>query len=278
MLDFFMVLFPDLQKGYFPIMKKIFSLVFAFGLFSFCSFGQETRSFSLHSHNDYLQKVPFWDAFSAGCASIEVDVILQNGRLMVAHEKESILPNRTLTSLYLKPIQYGTESGLIQEFDFHLLVDFKTEAYSTLEVLLEEVRPFIHLLYSETNPKGLKLIISGNRPKPEDYPKYPSWVFFDYQSQELTTELPWGKIGMVSLSFARFSNWKGEGVIEEVQRQKLVSFIELVHSYDRPVRFWASPDTETAWRVLLELGVDYINTDHPHEAQKHLSAFGKKEN
>ena len=48
---------------------------------------QQKTVFALHSHNDYLQPVPFWDAFSAGCASIEVDVILQEGQLQVAYEK-----------------------------------------------------------------------------------------------------------------------------------------------------------------------------------------------
>lgn len=28
----------------------------------------------VHSHNDYSQDVPFWNAFSAGANSIEVDV------------------------------------------------------------------------------------------------------------------------------------------------------------------------------------------------------------
>lgn len=257
-------------------MKKISVLLFLTGFFPLVLTAQESRPFLLHSHNDYLQKVPFWDAFSAGCASIEVDVILQNGQLMAAHEKESIQPARTITSLYLKPIQHAIKLGMIREFDFHLLVDLKTEAYSTMEALVEVVKPFAAFLYSEGNPNGLKLIISGNRPKPEDYQNYPSWAFFDYQSLQLTEDLPWEKIGMVSLSFARFSNWKGEGVVEEVQRQKLGSFIDLVHSFDRPVRFWASPDTETAWKVFLEMGVDYINTDHPHEAQNYLSAFGGK--
>ncbi len=256
-------------------MRKSLALFIAYLFLSFISQAQESRPFLLHSHNDYLQKVPFWDAYSAGCASIEVDVILQNGQLMAAHEKESILPSRTLTSLYLKPIQQAIELGMIEEFNFHLLVDFKTEAYATMDVLVKQVAPFSSFMYSETNPKGLKLIISGNRPKPEDYMNYPSWAFFDYQSLQLTPELPWEKIGMVSLSFSRFSIWNGKGRMVEAQRQKLVSFIDLVHSFDKPVRFWASPDSKSAWKAFHELGVDYINTDQPFEAQKYLSSLAK---
>jgi alkaline phosphatase len=250
-------------------------LFFVCVLCSFGGYAQNKAAFAVHSHNDYLQPVPFWDAFSAGCASIEVDVILQEGGLMVAHEKESIQAPRTFESLYLKPIQQGVDLGLIKEFNFHLLVDIKTEAYSTLDLLVKQTQPYAAILYSPENPRGLKLIISGGRPKADDYVKYPSWVFFDYQSRELTAELPWEKIGMVSLSFPRFSLWNGKGRMVESQRQQLQAFIDLVHSFDRPVRFWASPDGKTAWRAFHEMGIDYINTERPAEANKYLRGLTK---
>jgi alkaline phosphatase len=250
-------------------------LFFACVLASFGGYAQNKAAFAVHSHNDYLQPVPFWDAFSAGCASIEVDVILQEGELMVAHEKESIQASRTFENLYLKPIQQGVDLGLIKEFNFHLLVDIKTEAYSTLDLLVKQTQPYAAILYSPENPSGLKLIISGGRPKAADYVKYPSWIFFDYQSKELIAELPWEKIGMVSLSFPRFSVWNGKGRIVESQRQQLQAFIDLVHSFDRPVRFWASPDGKTAWRAFHEMGIDYINTDRPAEANKYLRGLTK---
>ncbi len=255
------------------LFKKL--LFFACVLTSFGGYAQTKAAFAVHSHNDYLQPVPFWDAFSAGCASIEVDVILKEGELMVAHEKESIHASRTFESLYLKPIQQGVDLGLIKEFNFHLLVDIKTEAYSTLDLLVNQTQPYAAILYSPENPTGLKLIISGGRPKAADYVKYPSWIFFDYQSKELTAELPWEKIGMVSLSFSRFSVWNGKGRIVESQRQQLQAFIDLVHSFDCPVRFWASPDGKTAWRAFQEMGIDYINTDRPAEATKYLRGLTK---
>ncbi|OOG77109.1 phosphatidylinositol-specific phospholipase C/glycerophosphodiester phosphodiesterase family protein [Algoriphagus sp. A40] len=226
------------------------------------------QDFRIHSHNDYLRKAPFWEAFEAGAASIEVDVILQENGLMVAHEKESIQPELTLKSIYLEPISEAKKQGKIVAFGFHLLIDCKTEAYATLDQVVKDASEFEEMLFSSQNPKGLKLIISGNRPKVEDYGKYPEWVFFDYQSMELTSDLPWEKIGMVSLSFSRFSTWKGSGGLPEEDRKKLEDFIALVHSFHKPVRFWASPDGETAWKTFNEMGVDYINTDQPGNARK----------
>lgn len=69
--------------------------------------------------------------------------------------------------------------------------------------------------------------------------------------------------------------WNGKGRIVESQRQQLQAFIDLVHSYNRPVRFWASPDGKTAWRAFHEMGIDYINTDRPAEANKYLRGLTK---
>ncbi|WP_338222642.1 alkaline phosphatase [Algoriphagus confluentis] len=256
-------------------MKKI--LLPFFFLLTFTQAGLlAQQTFRLHSHNDYLQKVPFWEAFGAGAASIEVDVMLQEGSLVVAHEKESIQPERTLRSLYLDPIQRAVELGMIDEFGFHLLVDCKTEAYATLEQVIKEVSPYSPLLFSSQNPAGLRLIVSGNRPKPEDYDKYPEWIFFDYQSKNLSPDLPWEKIGMVSLSFRQFSVWNGKGRLVEKDRKGLEDFISLVHSFGKPVRFWGSPDSKTAWRAFQDLGVDFINTDQPKAAQEYLASLNQR--
>lgn len=251
-------------------MKKILFLLLSSTFLALLAVGQDLPTYKLHSHNDYLRTVPFWDAFGDGCASIEVDVILQNGSSLAAHEAESIRPERTLKSLYFEPIQKAKSLGMIDSFDFHLLIDCKTEAYTTLGQIVKDASEFEHLLFSEQNPTGLKLIISGNRPKPEDYKNYPLYVFFDYQSKVLTPDLPWEKIGMVSLSFRQFSVWNGKGRIVQSERDSLVSFISKVHSFDKHVRFWASPDSKSAWKAFADLGIDYINTDQPYEANQYL--------
>ncbi|HSF53626.1 MAG TPA: alkaline phosphatase [Algoriphagus sp.] len=254
-------------------MKNLLQIAFLVFFLPLASFSQ--HDFKLHSHNDYLRNVPFWEAFGAGTTSIEVDVILQDGSLMVAHERESIKPELTLKSLYLEPIQKAKNIGMIGDFDFHLLIDCKTEGYATLDQVVKDASEFEEMLYSSQNPNGIKLIISGNRPKPEDYGKYPEWIFFDYQSKVLTSELPWEKIGMVSLSFSQFSRWNGKGRIVAAEKTKLEEFISLVHSFEKPVRFWASPDSKSAWRAFHEMGVDFINTDQPGNAKTYLSSLDR---
>ena len=80
---------------------------------------------------------------------------------------------------------------------------------------------------------------------------------------------------MVSLSFSQFSVWNGKGRIVEAQKAKLEEFIALVHSFQKPVRFWASPDGKSAWKAFYDMGVDYINTDQPGAAQAYLSTLSQ---
>ncbi|WP_297335068.1 alkaline phosphatase [Algoriphagus sp.] len=256
-------------------MKKFFVSVISALFWVVGTQAQTTQPFRLHSHNDYLQEVPFWAAYSAGASSIEVDVILHRRELMVAHEPESMDSKRTLESLYLDPITEGLENGVISTINFHLLVDLKTAAEPTLEVLMERMKQYSPILFGDTNPNGLKLIISGNRPKPETYSQYPEWMFFDYQSETLNSELPWDKIAMVSLNFRQFSVWNGKGRMVEEERKRVEEFIDLVHSFDKPVRFWASPDSKSAWKAFYEMGEDFINTDRPVQAAEYLGKLNE---
>lgn len=232
--------------------------------------GLAQSDFKIHSHNDYLQKVPFWEAYAANAASIEADVILKDGKLFVAHEPSSIQETRILQTLYFDPIREGLQKKLIDGIDFILLIDLKTEAYSTLDKLLEITKAYEDLFYSDQNQDGLKLVISGNRPKPSDYVNYPDYMLFDYQSLELDEKLPWEKIGMVSMGFGQFSVWNGKGRIVESEKSKLDQFVSKVHSFNKPARFWGTPDSKTAWKAFHEMGVDYINTDQPSGAYTYL--------
>ena len=58
-----------------------------------------------HSHNDYEQRRPLAEALSRGFWSVEADVWLHQGQLLVAHDFIDVLPEKTLQSLYLNPLR-----------------------------------------------------------------------------------------------------------------------------------------------------------------------------
>lgn len=254
-------------------MKKIFILcVLISSLGSL--FGQEVeKKPKLHSHNDYLQVIPFWEAYANEVESIEADVFLMDGELYVAHEKESIIKDRTLASLYLDPIRKAFELNLGGKRAFQLLIDIKTEPYSTLKKLEEVLSTYQDLWDGGESSSQLNIVISGNRPKPEEYDQYPAFILFDYQSVAETTSLPLHKIALISLNFRKLSSWEGKGPMEEKELAAIKNAVDVAHSLNRPIRFWATPDEETAWRTLLHLDVDFINTDKPYEARSWLDDY-----
>ena len=54
-------------------MKKLYSIVGMWIVSAFCLLSAQSRVYSsvenVHSHNDYLQNVPFYTAYSTRCAS-----------------------------------------------------------------------------------------------------------------------------------------------------------------------------------------------------------------
>jgi alkaline phosphatase len=228
----------------------------------------------IHSHNDYNQQTPFWGAFSAGASSIEVDVIFKDGELFVAHEEATIKPKHTLETLYLKPLQQVSDLFVGQRIDLQLLVDVKTDATSTLGEIVKVLEPYKHLCLPYKSD-GIMITISGNRPKPENYKKYPDHIFFDCQEIEATKGNDWEKVSMISTSFKSYSMWNGLGRLTEKDLNKIKVFINEAKAHAKPLRFWATPDTKTAWARMAKLGVDFINTDYPELAQNYLEALNK---
>src|SRR5215212_7420284 len=58
-----------------------------------------------HAHNDYEHARPLFDALDHGFCSVEADIHLVDGALLVAHDADKVDPKRTLESLYLEPLR-----------------------------------------------------------------------------------------------------------------------------------------------------------------------------
>lgn len=223
----------------------------------------------IHSHNDYVQARPFWEAYEAGANSIEADVYLVDGKLYVAHEKKEINPEKTLEELYLKPLNQIVKSKKRQELQ--ILIDLKTSAEPTLKAVEEAIAKYPKLAKAYSKKKYIKFVISGNRPPIIEYPKYAKYIFFDHQSLADLEKGDKSKIALVSFSFGSYSKWKGEGSMPESEILKLKTSIDKVHELGYLIRFWGTPDTPLAWKTFNELGVDFINTDNPRPCKAYFS-------
>ena len=234
---------------------------------------QDRATLRIHSHNDYLQNVPFWKAYSTGASSIEADVFLVGDSLFVAHTEEEIDTKRSLERLYFVPLQEAIALGLKRPKQLQLLIDIKSEPYATLDAIVKTWEKYPSILGDD----GITITISGNRPKPSEYPNYPNYIFFDYQSLD-TVENPsiLKKIALISLSFRNFSEWNGMGRLTAEDLEKVSATIEKAHAVGKPFRFWATPDSKTAWKAFSDLGVDFINSDMPFECAQYLNTLSDR--
>ena len=215
-----------------------------------------------HSHNDYEQKRPFELAYENGFGSVEADVWLKDGKLCIAHDAKDIDSKKTIGTLYLEPLvnKVKANKGHIyadRKKKLQLLIDIKSEAKSTLDALVTELENYPELIRN----KNLKFVISGNRPRPVDYVNYPDFIFFDGRPNEEYDKEALKKVGLISESYYKFARWNGMGEIAANERAALLSAVQKAHEKGKPFRFWATPDTESSWKLFMELGVDYINTD-----------------
>jgi alkaline phosphatase len=233
-----------------------------------------------HSHNDYANEVPFWLAYNNHFGSIEADIWAVNGELFVAHNTADIKPERTLDKLYLQPIVKLFKENMGKPWKdnsstFQLLIDLKTPTEPTLSLLVDKLKQFPDVFDPKINEKAIRVVITGNRPEPSEFGKYPDYIFFDgllnkrYDSQQLT------RVPLYSENLRKFTLWPGEEEIIEKDRLRLENIIDSVHSLNKKIRFWNAPDNPNAWKILIRMRVDYVNTDHIVQLADYLNKGGK---
>lgn len=218
-----------------------------------------------HSHNDYEQPHPFWEAYRHGFGSIEADIFLLNGEpeLLVAHTLEEIASKkRRLDSLYLLPLlqcmhKHGGYPFADTTRKLQLLIDIKTTAAPALQKLVETLEKYPELTH---NPL-VRFAISGNRPAPDSFRLYPPYIVFDAELKKEYDGQALQKVTLMSADLKNYTPWKGTGPLPAQDSMLLKEAIHKAHALNKPVRFWGAPDTVYAWQILMRMGVDYINTD-----------------
>lgn len=222
-----------------------------------------------HAHNDYEHERPLQDALEQGFGSVEADIFLVRGQLLVAHTSFQLSPEKTLEGLYLQPLrsrieqQGGSVHGDGEPFT--LLIDIKSEGESTyraLHALLSQYQDIFSAVSDGQVQSGpVTAIVSGNRPVEAIAGTSPRYVGIDGRLSDLPSDQPAHLMPLISDHWGRHFRWRGQGPMPTEDRKKLMGVLETAHAAGRRVRFWAIPDRLPVWTALHEAGVDLINTD-----------------
>jgi hypothetical protein len=140
----------------------------------------------VHSHNDYTRRIPLFEALASGCISIEADVHLVRGDLLVSHSSKGLHKKNNLRTMYLEPLQRmleaqnrnlsvhnGSWSGSFNrdtQQTVVLLVDQKTSGLDTFTELhsqLQSLRELDYLTHwngTEKVMRPLTIVATGKTP------------------------------------------------------------------------------------------------------------------
>jgi hypothetical protein len=237
-----------------------------------------------HAHNDYEHTRPLHDALSHGFTSVEADVWLVDGKLLVAHDLADVKPERTLRSLYLEPLEERmakNKSSIYPGYnqDFLLWIDIKSEGEATYRAIHKELKHYSKFLTrftpSGVKPNDVTVIISGNRPRELMENQSVRHAFYDGRMSDLGSNTSNHFMPVISDNWNKHFTWRGIGPMPSHEREKLNRIVFTAHENGQIVRFWATPDAdlsnrEAVWNELLKAGVDLINTDDLAGLQKFL--------
>ena len=224
---------------------------------------------SAHAHNDYEHKRPLFDALDQGFCSVEADIFLVNGSLLVGHTLQSTHPDRTLESLYLDPLRARVKANQGKVYPepapFTLLIDIKTEAeptYAYLRRVLQRYRSMLTTFEgNQTRTGAVTVILSGERPIAAVQAERRRWCALDGRISDLDTNPSPNLVPWISIGWSSEFKWKGEGPFPETEATKLRSIVERTHAQGRRLRFWGTLDRTQDWAFLQKAGVDLLNAD-----------------
>ncbi|MDB6136613.1 MAG: hypothetical protein JWM59_4856 [Verrucomicrobiales bacterium] len=231
-----------------------------------------------HSHNDYEQGRPLLEALECGFMNVEADIYLVDGKLLVAHDRKDVKPERTLRSLYLKPLAERAAQGRGKIYpeagSVTLLIDIKEDASETWAVLRPELEEFHEILTEcsdgRVQERAVTVVLSGSRPVEELSAAARRLAFLDGRPGDLEKNPPAALVPWISASWPSLFAWRGDGQFPEDQKNKLQAFTAKAHAQGRRVRFWGVYDEPFAWDILRSGGVDILGTDSPAKLREYL--------
>ncbi|MFJ9637618.1 phosphatidylinositol-specific phospholipase C/glycerophosphodiester phosphodiesterase family protein [Streptomyces sp. NPDC101178] len=229
-----------------------------------------------HAHNDYLHPRPLHDALAHGFTSVEADIFLVGGELLVAHDPAGLDPRRTLAGLYLEPLRALAGAGHGSVHPHHrrplqLLIDIKADGVAAYRELDRQLNRYGSLFtryhHGRVRPGAVTAVISGDRAArvPMEAQRT-RLAFYDGRLDDLGTASPASFTPLISANWTQTFSWLGAGPFPRAERDRLRTLVATAHREGRRIRFWATPDLpgperEAVWSELLAAGADHLNTD-----------------
>ncbi|MEW5849755.1 MAG: hypothetical protein AB2A00_13135 [Myxococcota bacterium] len=220
-----------------------------------------------HAHNDYEHAHPLHDAVENRFYSAEADLWIIGGELRVGHWPWDT--KGTLDALYLDPLQElvnrrGSVHGDGESFTLWLdLKDGGAELRKALHQMLERYSMLTVYNGDDVQRGPVTVVLTGDSASKaafvkENNPRRACRDSNDYSPDDPASDGAWL---YYALDWADWMTWDGVGEMPHQDRDQVACIVQNAHATGRKVRFYGAPDNERVWGAMLELGMDFINTD-----------------
>lgn len=229
-----------------------------------------------HAHNDYLHPQPLRDALARGFTSVEADLWLVDGRLLVARTPQDAVPSRTLAALYLDPLRERVRrnGGTVypRPGGFQLVVDVKSEPQATYQrlhdVLCDHAEHLTGFTATDVHERAITVVITmkaAHALHDTLAGQHLRYAAYDGRPHQLVRS-PRALTPMISDYWFRDFTWTGDGPMPITERDLLHAMAAAARAGGQLLRFWGTPDQpspqrDAVWTELLRAGAGLINTD-----------------
>ena len=211
----------------------------------------------VHSHNDYQQRHPLYDALDVGLYSVEADIWLEHGKVLISHLGFSF--KGSLEDLYLKPLQERVDRlGSVYGDDrpFILWIDIK-QSQEALEKAFSKILAKYPMLTQFTDqgvkPGAVTVILTGDVAPKTEYTNHTALRYACRDSKIYNDRDPHADLRWQWYSL-KWSSWMKDS-------SKLAVLVSRIHRKGRKVRLWDVPTSETIWRAAFDAQTDLVGAD-----------------
>ncbi len=231
----------------------------------FC-FGQNNAFISA---NDHKRKQPLKEALNAGAGGVSIDIKLdKNGNWNSSLDWEG---------LYLKPLTQqfsnNTAPSSTEVNSFILLLNVKGDTTKTLDALNKTLASYTSILTqrnaSRSENKPLSIWVRGDIPLREA--AYPSAPVYFFTLQPLLKSVHTNaNIKGAYLDFDEHYNWNGKEFMPNMQYHALQTAVKSAKKQGLIIIAEDCPETDNAWTILKNSGIDYFIVSGFEKYQNHL--------
>lgn len=234
-----------------------------------------------HAHNDYWHFRPLKQALNNGFMSVEADVHLLKGDLLVAHERFFTKKKKSVWRKYLEPLYEKARQNNFESVypdgpkEFILYIDIKEGCPDLLDTLISQLKRVEEMLTVWENGEkktGAVSVIVGACGREKEWLEVPKrYFYFDSGMGGIGSEYGPDVIPRVSTNLKSVISWRGRGEISKEEREKLKTLVDKAHADGRKVRFWAGTNKKKVWHELINAGADWINVDRLKRFKKFMT-------